>query len=237
MKKFLPFLASLMLASVSWGQTGNGVILLTDASYAFTPTTVDSSATFNLSVQNDVAIAQTVFFGGLDAPFSLSSTAPVEIAGDSSLDFSITFTPSAIGSFTDTLEVIGDVFGSASLIVSGDGIQVQLEWTPDTLAFDTTAIGQTNSQILALSSVGDGAAVISSIDFSNDIFSVDSALSNFNIAEGTSENIVVNYAPVNAGAVDATMTLHTNDPTNSIQTVSAVTTKLAVKSATSPGPH
>ena len=84
MKKFLPFLASLMLASVSWGQTGNGVILLTDASYAFTPTTVDSSATFNLSVQNDVAIAQTVFFGGLDAPFSLSSTAPVEIAASRS---------------------------------------------------------------------------------------------------------------------------------------------------------
>ena len=62
--------------------------------------------------------------------------------------------------------------------------------------------------------MGDGAAVISAIEFSNDIFSVDSALSSFNIAEGTSENIVVNYAPVNAGAVDATMTLHTNDPTN-----------------------
>ena len=203
-----------MLASVSWGQTGTGVILLTDASYTFTPTTVDSSATFDLTVQNDVGIAQTVFFGGLDAPFSLSNSAPVEIAGQSSVDFSITFTPSAIGSFTDTLEVIGDVFGSASLIVSGDGIQVQLEWTPDTLAFDTTAIGQTSSQILALSSVGDGAAVISSIDFSNDIFSVDSTLSGFNIEEGTSENIVVNYAPVNAGAVNATMTLHTNDPSN-----------------------
>ena len=62
--------------------------------------------------------------------------------------------------------------------------------------------------------MGDGAAVISSIDFSNDIFSVDSALSSFTVAEGTSENIVINYAPVNAGDVDATMTLHTNDPTN-----------------------
>ena len=137
MKKFLPFLASLVLASVSWGQTGTGVILLTDASYTFTPTTVDSSATFDLTVQNDVGIAQTVFFGGLDAPFSLSNSAPVEIAGASSVDFSITFTPSAIGSFTDTLEVIGDVFGSA-VDCGGDGIQVQLEWTPDTLAFDTT---------------------------------------------------------------------------------------------------
>ena len=214
MKKFLPFLASLLLASVSWGQTGNGVVLLTDASYTFTPTTVDSSATFNLSLKNDVGIAQTVFFGGLDAPFVLSNDAPVEVASQDTIDFSITFTPSAIGSFSDTLEVIGNVFGSASLVVSGDGIQVQLEWTPDTLAFDTTAIGQTNSQILALSSVGDGAAVISSIVFSDDIFSVDSALSSFNISEGATDTIVVNYAPVNAGSVDATMTLHTNDPTN-----------------------
>ena len=214
MKKFLPFLASLLLASVSWGQTGNGVVLLTDASYTFTPTTVDSSSTFNLQLKNTVGIAQTVFFGGLDAPFVLSNNDPIEVASQDTIDFSITFTPSAIGSFSDTLEVIGNVFGSASLVVSGDGIQVQLEWTPDTLAFDTTAIGQTNSQILALSSVGDGAAVISAIDFSNDIFSVDSALSSFNIAEGATDTIVVNYAPVNAGSVYATMTLHTNDPTN-----------------------
>ncbi|MDA0904523.1 MAG: choice-of-anchor D domain-containing protein, partial [Bacteroidetes bacterium] len=195
MKKFLPFLASLLLASVSWGQTGNGVVLLTDASYTFTPTTVDSSATFNLSLKNAVGIAQTVFFGGLDGPFELSSSDPIEVPSQDTVDFSITFTPSAIGSFTDTLEVIGNVFGSASLIVSGDGIQVQLTWTPDTLAFDTTAIGQTNSQILVLSSIGDGAAVISDIVISNEIFTVDSALSSFTIAEGASDTIVVNYAP------------------------------------------
>ena len=214
MKKFLPFLASLLMASASWSQTGSGVILWTDSSYTFAPTTVDSSTTFNLTVQNQATLTQTVSFGGLDAPFSLPTEAPVQIEGESSFNFSIVFNPGATGSFIDTLEVTGNVFGSASLVVSGDGIQVQLEWTPDTLAFDTTAIGQTNSQTLALSSVGDGAAVISSIDFSNDIFSVDSALSSFTIAEGTSENIVVNYAPVNAGSVDATMTLHTNDPTN-----------------------
>ena len=214
MKKFLPFLASMLLASVSWGQTGNGVVLLTDASYTFTPTTVDSSATFNLSLKNDVGIAQTVFFGGLDAPFQLSNDGPIEVASQDTIDFSITFTPSAIGSFSDTLEVIGNVFGSASLVVSGDGIQVQLEWTPDTLAFATTAIGQTNSQILALSSVGDGAAVISSIDFSNDIFSVDSALSSFIIPEGETGEVVINYNPQYAGAVQATMILSTNDPNN-----------------------
>ena len=213
MKKFLPFLAALLLTTVSWGQTGNGVLLLSDAEFTFTPTTVDSSMTLELTGKNDLGIPQAIYLGGLDTPYALSSDS-VYVEGDSTFQFSITFTPSAVGSFADTLELTGDVFGEASLALSGDGIQVQLEWTPDTLAFDTTAIGQTNSQTLALSSVGDGAAVISSIDFSNDIFSVDSALSSFNIAEGTSENIVVNFAPVNAGAVDATMTLHTNDPNN-----------------------
>ena len=93
MKKFLPFLASLFLASVSWGQTGNGVLLLTDASYTYTPTTVDSSMTFNLSLKNDVGIAQIVYFGGLDAPFELSSDTPIEVPSQDTVDFSITFTP------------------------------------------------------------------------------------------------------------------------------------------------
>ena len=215
MKKFLPFLASLLLASVSWGQTGTGVILLTDASYTFTPTTVDSSTTFNLTVQNDVGIAQTVFFGGLDAPFSLSNSAPVEIAGQSSVDFSISFTPSAIGSFTDTLEVIGDVFGSASLIVSGDGIQVQLEWTPDTLAFETTPIGQTSIATVNLSSVGDGDAVITAIEFSDSMFYVDSTLSDFVVAEDATGSVVIVYEPSISGYHLGTMILETNDPVNS----------------------
>ena len=171
MKKFLPFLAALFLATVSWGQTGNGVLLLSDAEFTFTPTTVDSSMTLELTGKNDLSIPQAIYLGGLDAPYALSSDS-VYVEGDSTFQFSITFTPSAVGSFADTLELTGDVFGEASLALSGDGIQVQLEWTPDTLAFDTTAIGQTNSQTLALSSVGDGAAVISSIEFSNDVFSV-----------------------------------------------------------------
>ena len=214
MKKFLPFLASLLMASASWSQTGSGVILLTDTSYMFTPTTVDSSTTFNLTVQNDVAIAQTVSFEGLEAPFSLSSTDPVEIAGDGTVDFSITFTPSAIGSFTDTLEVIGDVYGEASLIVSGDGIQVQLEWTPDTLAFDTTPLGQTSNAFVSLSSVGDGDAVITEIEFSNSMFYLDSTSSETLVAEGTTGSLGIVFEPSISGNQAGTMILATNDPSN-----------------------
>ena len=227
MKKFLPFLASLFLASVSWGQTGNGVLLLTDASYTYTPTTVDSSMTFNLSLKNDVGIAQIVYFGGLDAPFELSSDAPIEVPSQDTVDFSITFTPSAIGTFSDTLEVIGSIFGEASLVVSGDGIQVNLEWTPDTLSFNTTPIGQTDTQTVELSSVGDGAAVISDFQFSNDIFSVDSANTTFSIAEGESGTLSITFAPTGAGVFEESVTFETNDPNNQFVTITLHATSIS----------
>ena len=43
MKKIFSFLAALCLASVSWGQTGTGIVLLTEASHDFGGTTVDST--------------------------------------------------------------------------------------------------------------------------------------------------------------------------------------------------
>ena len=60
MKKIFSFLAALCLASVSWGQTGTGIVLLTEASHDFGGTTVDSTTTFNLQLQNTVGTAQTV---------------------------------------------------------------------------------------------------------------------------------------------------------------------------------
>ena len=91
MKKFLPFLSLLLWSGVSWAQTGTGVVLLTEDSFTFTPTTVDSTTVFNLQLKNTVGVPQTVFFGGLDAPFELSSNLPVELASQDTLDFSIAF--------------------------------------------------------------------------------------------------------------------------------------------------
>ena len=88
---------------------------------------MDSSTTLELTGKNDLGIPQAIYLGGLDTPYALSSDS-VYVEGDSTFQFSITFTPSAVGSFADTLELTGDVFGEASLALSGDGIQVQLEW-------------------------------------------------------------------------------------------------------------
>ena len=218
MKKFLPFLASLLLTSVGWGQTGTGVVLLTEESHTFTPTTVDSTSVFNFQLQNTVGVSQTIYFGGLDAPFQLSESMPIELDSMGLADLSIAFTPELVGTFSDTLEVIGSIFGSAEVVVTGDGIQVSFEWSADSLLFETTPIGQTDTQSLSLASVGDGAAVIGNFEFSNDIFSVDSLNSDLNVAEGATGTLSITFAPTGAGVFEETVTFETNDPNNQFVT-------------------
>ncbi|MDA0946599.1 MAG: choice-of-anchor D domain-containing protein, partial [Bacteroidetes bacterium] len=165
-------------------------------------------------VVNDLAVAQTVYFSALDAPFSLVDNSPVEIPADDTTTVTLQFQPTSIGSYSGSLEAVGGVFGSATLNFSGEGIQVVLEWTPESLIFDTTAIGQTDAQVVSITSSGNGDGVISAIEFSNPVFSVDSATSSFTIAEGATNDLMFVFAPTGAGAQSGTATLHTNDPSN-----------------------
>ena len=215
MKKSLILFLALASALASWSQTGTGILILTDPSVTFTPTTVDSTTTINLQVVNTVGVAQTLFVDAPSAPFALSDEGPLSIAANDTLGLSVSFTPTSIGDFSDTFGLVGNIFGAAEISLAGQGIQVILEWTPSALQFDTTAIGQSDTQFIVLSSVGDGAATISAVEFSNPIFSVDEDASAFSIDQGTSDTIFVTYAPINAGLVNETMTLHTNDPNNS----------------------
>ena len=174
----------MMLSVLGFGQTGTGVVFETDASYAFAATTVDSTSSFTFEVINDVGAEQTIYFSALDAPFSLVDNSPLVIAANDTASVTLQFQPTELGSFSGSLEAAGSVFGSATLNFSGEGIQVVLEWTPESLAFETTAIGQTNSQIVSVTSSGNGDGVISGIEFSNPVFSVDSAASTLPFQRG-----------------------------------------------------
>ena len=212
--QYLLLLSAMMLSVLGFGQTGTGVVFETDASYAFAATTVDSTSSFTFEVINDVGAEQTIYFSALDAPFSLLDNEPLVIAANDTASVTLQFEPISIGSYSGTLEAVGSVFGSAALNFSGEGIQVVLEWTPESLAFGTTAIGQTSSEVVSFTSSGNGDGSISLIEFSNAAFSVDSAASVFSIPEGTTESLTFLFSPTGAGNQTGTATLHTNDPNN-----------------------
>ena len=220
MKKLAFFLVTLAAVAVGQAQTtGTGIVLLTGSPYEFTPTTVDSTTTFEFQLVNTVGVQQIVYFGGLDAPFNVNPLIPTAVPANDTLDMELTFNPSEIGVFSDTLEVLGNVFGNADLVISGQGIQVILEWTPEELAFDTTAIGQQSSATLTITSSGDGAGTITDVVFSNDIFSLDEANSSLTIDEGTSGDLTFLFSPTGAGVFNETVDLYTNDPNNSVITL------------------
>ena len=228
MKKLAFFFAMLSIAWTGVAQTtGTGVVLQTDSPYAFTPTTVDSTAVFEVELTNTVGVTQTVYFGGLEAPFSIDPSTPQEVPANSSINLSISFNPTEIGSFEDELEVLGDVFGSANLALSGQGIQVILDWTPADLSFETTAIGQQSSATVTVTSSGDGAGTISDVVFSNSIFSLDEANSTLSIDEGTSGDLTFLFSPTGAGVFNETVELYTNDPNNSVITIPLTATGIS----------
>ena len=146
---------------------------MVDDNFQFPGTTVDSIASFEISVHNVVGAAQTVYFSALDVPFSLEDNTPIEIPANDSATVVLQFAPQSLGSFSGSLEAIGSVFGSATLNFSGTGIQVVLDWTPEALVFETTAIGQTATQDVTFTNTGNGLAVIEGIDDPNGLFSVE----------------------------------------------------------------
>ena len=159
--------------SLGLAQVGNGIVFMVDNNYAFPGTTVDSLSTLDISVHNQVGVAQTVFFGALSAPFSLVDNSPLEIPANDSATVTLQFQPESLGLFNGTLEAVGGVFGSASFDFSGTGIQVVLEWTPESLVFDTTAIGQTSKLDVVFTNTGNGTAELEAFDDPSGLFYVD----------------------------------------------------------------
>ena len=94
MKKLAFFFAMLSIAWTGVAQTtGSGIVLLTGSPYEFTPTTVDSTTTFEFQLVNTVGVQQVVYFGGLDAPFNVTPLIPTAVPANDTLDMELTFNP------------------------------------------------------------------------------------------------------------------------------------------------
>ncbi|MCH1576506.1 MAG: hypothetical protein L7S67_09545, partial [Flavobacteriales bacterium] len=167
----LTLAASMPILSIA--QVGTGVVFYTEPALAFVPTTVDSTSVISIELGNELGVAQTVSLDGLDGPFSLVGPSALTIESEASTTLMLTFSPATLGDKTDTLLAQGSVFGEAQIILNGEGIQVLLEWSADTLTFDTTAIGATSYQDLIITNVGNGTAAITDVQIDNEAFSVE----------------------------------------------------------------
>ena len=213
MKSIVCFLSVFWISSCWLAQTtGNAVVLMTDGSYQFNETSVDSTSTFEFQLANTIGTTQTIYFGGLDSPFELSIDEPVTLGAQETFNLSVSFTPSSPGFVTDTLEVVGSIFGNAQLVLSGQGVLVELSWIEQPLLFDTLAVGENQILPFLIQNTGDGEAVISNVSFDNSAFSLDSSISDLSIEEGGTGELHVVFSPTAPGHVQGIMSITTNAP-------------------------
>ncbi|MDE0883690.1 MAG: hypothetical protein OSB21_13940, partial [Myxococcota bacterium] len=152
---FCTLLFIALTPSIAQAQIGNGIMMVSTPEFAFTPTSVDSTTSVVFEVINTVGVEQTVSLSGLDAPFG-SDVASLVIASGDTATIALEFSPTATGLFNDTVSLSGSVFGLAELALAGNGTMVSLEWSADTLAFPTTALGQFSTLELTVTNTGDG---------------------------------------------------------------------------------
>ncbi len=187
MKTKLLFALALSFCSMGlFAQTvGSGVTItnfsIAGETLAFEPTTVGTTASYELLVTNLVGVTQDVTFSGVSAPFSLSESSLTLDAQEAAV-ITLYFDPTAVGQFDAEILFAGSIFGSGALGIEGEGTQIDIETDISFVQFDNTAIGSSSTEVLSILNAGSGTMLISSFDFSDSQFAVEET--SLTIAEG-----------------------------------------------------
>ena len=176
------------------------------------PTTVDSTLTYDIQIVSGVA--QTVTLSGLDAPFSVSPETFVfeqEALSFDTLSATLTFNPTEVQIYNDTLSASGSIWGTVDLPIVAEGVLVGISLDEDELDFGDVSIGQSNVLSVNVSNNGVGT-MAASISANNHQYTV---IPDFiEIGTDSTTEILVTFAPDTAGVTDALLTFLSNDPIN-----------------------
>jgi len=218
MKKIFTILSFVFCALFVQSQTtGTGVVAQISSPYTFVPTTVDSTTTVSVQFNNTFAISTTVTFSGLGVPFSTSASSLTIPANDSAI-VDLSFTPTLLANYSDTLEFVNSILPGTNIIVlNGEGVQVSIATSVDSLNLGTTPLGTSVTDSIMISNTGTGTMFISNISSNNTDFTVNP--STVSIAQGTNTYIRITYNPVFAGISTAVLSVASNDPNTPVYNI------------------
>ena len=132
----------LALSLTGWGQLQ---FALEDPNVSFPPTTIDSTSTLSFVIINELSLPQEVSLTGLDAPFFPESDLIV-VPGNDTLSVEVSFVPLDVTTYSDTVLIAGSVFGSDSLIVSGEGTLPEVTLVQSVVDFETVSINSIHTR-------------------------------------------------------------------------------------------
>ncbi len=170
-------------------------------------------------------ITGIVLTGANAGDFAITSTCGASLAPGISCSISVTFTPSAIGLRSASLDISTSdpAYPTSSVALSGTGISRIAGVAPGSLVFSNQMLYTTSAaQIVTLSNTGTSQLNITSLLIGGTNateFSRTTSCGAF-LPAGATCNINVFFKPMAVGARTATLTITTDDPVNPTLTVS-----------------
>lgn len=150
--------------------------------------------------------------------FTMTNGAPGTLTAGQSITVSVSFTPRVAGGSQGTLSVLSDAANATmDIALAGTGVAAssQLQANASSLNFGNVTVGDSVSQILQLTNVGNASVTITSVVPSGNGFSA-SGGSNVTLSPNRSVNVTVGFAPTVAGPVNGgkvSISSNASDPT------------------------
>jgi sugar lactone lactonase YvrE len=167
------------------------------------------------------------------APFSQTNTCSASLAPGASCTISVTFTPTAIGSFTGSLTIVDDA-GTQTVALSGSGT-AQVTLSASSLSLGTMVVGNTSAaKTVTLTNHAKVSFTFTSIVTSAN-FGVASNTCGSSVAAGASCSVGVTFTPLAAGAATGSLTF-TDSALNSPQIVNLTGTGTAAGASVTVSP-
>ena len=252
------FLASM---AVNGDAVAAGQLALNPSAVNFGSVKIGSSQTSTVTVSNSGATDLTINSDALSgASFSMSNLAlPLTLAPGASTSFTVTFAPTANGTFNGSISFSSTAAAQAQaqhkvkganakaaaddvtvLSLTGNGVSAPgtLSANPASLAFGNVQIGTSSSKSETLTNTGSGPVTISQANVSGTGMSVSGLTLPATLGQNQSVTFTVKFSPAGAGAVSGNLAIvsdGTNSPLNVALTGAGVTAGQLTPNPTSLG--
>jgi hypothetical protein len=192
---------------------------------SFTPSTLTFSQ--NIGTTSSAQTITVTNFGGSNingltisaaAPFAQTSTCPSVLTPAATCVVSVTFTPTAQGAVSGSVNVVDDSYNagtSQTLILNGTGTVPAASITPASLSFSSQVIGTSSTaKSVSVQSSGSGPLQIASVALTGPFTQTNNCSGS--IAPAASCTISVTFSPTAVGSASGTLTITDNAGTQTV---------------------
>jgi hypothetical protein len=218
---------------------GNGiavpVMTVLTPNLAFGDVELGQKSTKSISVKNtgdaNLIISAVNFSGANASDFaSEGNSFPITVAPGATATLNVAFTPAALGSRSASVGLTHNATGTASVVLSGTGVQPSITITPGSLSFGNQLVRTTSAtKNVVVSNSGTSNLIINNVTISGSAateFSFTAVATPITIAPSASTTISVTFTPDTTGARTASLVI-TDNATGSPHSVTLVGTGTA----------